>query len=30
MLTGWREQSDYLMDDDVRTIRTLLTEAGKR
>lgn len=30
MLTGWREQSDYLMDDDVRAIRTLLTEAGKR
>ncbi len=30
MLTGWREQSDYLMDDDVRAIRTLLTDAGKR
>ena len=30
MLTGWREQSDYLMDDDVRAIRLLLTEAGKR
>ena len=30
MLTGWREQSDYLMDDDVRAIRTLLTDAGRR
>lgn len=30
MLTGWKNQSDYLMNEDVAAIQEFLTESGKR
>ena len=30
MLTGWKSQSDYLMNEDVAAIQSFLTENGKR
>ena len=30
MLRGWRDEADYLMDEDVQTLQQHLTKSGKR